>query len=286
MAKKVIDLKKKMQNQNIIIIALAITILVLLVVSGTAAWYITTRTDTVDILLGNPVNPYITTFGDALGEDNTLYKIYSESYELLGKNTRVYPGDQITMELGVQLGKSNKQSSPAYVRVKLVILYENIYTKDKGVIEDMNINFGKDDDPLTDAEGNKTDSTALIEYNKSMVSGDNWRWAPVNFNQDELDDEGNPLPADNWYVLQNTDTMTSRVVYNEEKYKFIKGTIELSEENITNKYANCKFHIQYTVEAIQIQNIEDPITQRDVPQADRTNPWWTDKFIYLDGDNI
>ena len=282
MTKNGVDYKKRLQNQNIIIIALAIIIFVLVVVSASAAWYITTRTDTVDIVLGNPVNPYITSFDKIIDEDDPLYEVHSVTENLLGNNTRVYPGDQITMQLGFQLGDGKVESSPAYVRVKLVIVYENVFTGETGKIEDMNKNFGKDDAPLTDEEGNKTTSNSLIEYNNSIASGSGWQWAEVNFNQDELDDQGNELPADNWYVLQNTNTMSAKVVYDTELYRFIDGTIELSELNITNKYANCKFHIQYTVEAIQIANVEDPISQKEVSQDERTNPWWTDQDIYID----
>ena len=59
-----LELKKKIQTQNIIIIALAIVIFVLMIVSGTAAWYIRTRSDSADIILSNPVNIYITEFKD------------------------------------------------------------------------------------------------------------------------------------------------------------------------------------------------------------------------------
>lgn len=286
MSKKAIDYKRKLQNQNIIITALAIIIFVLVVVSSTAAWYITTRTDTVDIVLGNPVNPYITSFNKIVGEDGKLYEVHSSTQNLLEGNTRVYPGDQMTMDLGFQLGDGKTESSPAYVRVKLTIIYENIYTGETGKIEDMNKDFGRNDNSL-----DEEDSDALIEYNNSIASGATndsrgaWSWAPVNFNQDENDENGKALPADNWYVLQNTNTRSARIVENKELYPFISGTIELSELNITNKYANCKFHIQYTVEAIQIHNVEDPILEKTRTQAERTNPWWTDQDIYFDEEN-
>ena len=144
MNKKTVDYKRRVQNQNIIITALAIIIFVLVAVSATAAWYITTRTDTVDIVLGDPVNPYITSFDKILGPDDPLYEIKSVTENLLGNNTRVYPGDQITMKLGFQLGDGKKASSPAYVRVKLVVLYENVFTGETGRVEDLNKDFGKD----------------------------------------------------------------------------------------------------------------------------------------------
>jgi len=283
MKRKAIDYKKRLQNQNIIITALVIIILVLVAVSSTAAWYITTRTDTVDIVLGKAVNPYITSFKEIVGEDGKLYQVHSTTQKLLEGNTRVYPGDQLTMQLGFQLGKSDNESSPAYVRVKLTVLYENIYTGESGKIEDLNKDFGREDNDL-----NSEDSDALIEYNSSIASGATedergaWQWAPVNFNQDEKDEQGKALPADNWYVLQNTSSKSARIVRTDEQYAFIDGTIELSELNITNKYANCKFHIQYTVEAIQVVNVQDPIEERNRTQEERTNPWWTDVDIYFD----
>ena len=41
-------------------------------------------------------------------------------------NTKVYPGDKIKLRLGMQLGSKEVESSPAYVRVKIKITYENI----------------------------------------------------------------------------------------------------------------------------------------------------------------
>ena len=52
-------LKKKLQTQNMIIVALVIVIFVLVCVSGTAAWYIRTKTDSADFILNHPVNIYI-----------------------------------------------------------------------------------------------------------------------------------------------------------------------------------------------------------------------------------
>ena len=90
------------------------------------------------------------------------------------------------------------------------------------------------------------------------------------------------MPADYWYVLADIKNNSSRIVTNEQQYPFLDGTIELSELNITNRYANCKFHIDYTVEAIQIANVADPILQEKVSPEERTNPWWIDQDIYFD----
>ena len=283
MAKTKIDYKKKLQTQSIIITALAIIIFVLVAVSSTAAWYIATKTDTADIVLGNAVMPRITSFNKIIGEDDPLYDIHSSTQSLLG-NTRVFPGDEITMSLGFVLGDDNITSSPAYVRVKLNILYENINTGETGHITEFNSSVGKTDEPLTDENGNPTRSDALIEYNHSIMSGNGWAWKEVDFNLGEEDKDGKPLPADYWYVLQDTSTGASKIVYDNDKYNFLDGTIELSEYNITNKYANCKFHINYIVEAIQIANVQDPILQENETPENRTNPWWLDQDIYFDQD--
>ena len=132
---KQLELKRKIQTQNIIIIALAIVIFVLMIVSGTAAWYIRTRSDSADIILSNPVNIYITEFNDlkdSLGnvivdKDNQPIKEHEVKTDILEDyNTRVYPGDKIKMRLGIQLGSQEVEASSAYVRVKLQISYEKI----------------------------------------------------------------------------------------------------------------------------------------------------------------
>lgn len=252
------NLKKRIQTQNMIIIALAIVIFVLVVVSGTAAWYIRTRSDSADIILSNPVNIYITKFkelkdstgnilrdkdGNPLLEHEFTTDI-SEEY-----NTRVYPGDKIKLKLGMQLGNDTMESSPAYVRAKLGLTYEKIGVD--GTLSGL--------EPLAE-EG-------LLEYKDKP---DDSVWELVDFNKYKIIN-GTTTEHDYWYVLKSKDAagrITAKHAQNKDTYAFVDGYIALSKTNITNVHANCKFHINYIVEAIQIPNVPDPIAYEGY------GPWW------------
>ena len=99
---KDLRLKKKIQTQNMVIVALVIVIFALVCVSGTAAWYIRTKTDTADFILNHPVNIYITDYKaliDSSGNQvydkngNPVYE-HSQSQNLteLYTNVRINPG--------------------------------------------------------------------------------------------------------------------------------------------------------------------------------------------------
>ena len=254
MAKSRQELKKKVQAQNMIIIGLAILIAVLLVVSSTAAWYIRTRTDTADIILSNPVNIYITKFEDlkdkygnlVYGDDGETVKKHSMTENILEEyNTKVYPGDRIKMRLGMQIGNGVVESNFAYVRVKLTVTYENIYTGETGGLNDLA-------------------SDKLIEY---VDTPNPDVWERVNFNQYVESENGEDVPEDIWYVLRESE-FESKIAKDKDTFEFIDGYIKLSKENITNAQANCKFHIHYVVEAIQVANVPDPLAERG------KGPWW------------
>lgn len=249
------DLRKKVQMQNMIILALAIIILVLVIVSSTAAWYIRTKSDSADIVLSNPVNIYITEFEDLLDSDGNPVldidgnniKNHSLKTDILENyNTKIYPGDKIKMSLGMQIGTQEEESSPAYVRVKLTCTWENIYTGEISGLENM-------------GEQN------LIKY-KDKPDTDIWEL--VDFNKYSTDEDAEP---DYWYVLKTTDddgNLTARIAQNMEQFVFVDGYIELSKTEITNAQANCKFHINYIVEAIQTVNVPNPLYYEGY------GPWW------------
>lgn len=262
MAKSRIELKKKIQMQNMIIIGLAILITVLLVVSSTAAWYIRTRTDTADIILSNPVNIYITQFEDlkdkygnlVYGNDGQTVKEHTIKKDILEEyNTKVYPGDKIKMRLGMRIGDGVVESNFAYVRVKLTVTYENIYTGETGGLDDLS-------------------ADKLIEY---VDAPDPEMWERVDFNiraREKTGDES--VPEDIWYVLKESEN-ESKIAKNNDTFEFVDGYIKLSKTEITNAQANCKFHIHYVVEAIQVANVPDPLAEMG------KGPWWD----YIDGDS-
>lgn len=259
--------QKKIQTQNMIIVALIIVIVVLIAVSGTAAWYIRTRTDSADIILSNPVNIYITEYEDMKDSaGNIIYdangntiKEHSMKTDILEDyNTKIYPGDKIKMNLGIQIGNNALESSPAYVRVRLVITYENIAT---GETSDIN-----------DVAGTK-----MIKYENEP---DTSLWEKVDFNKFKTNEDGEPLEPDYWYVLktEKNGELEARISYNLEKFEFVRGYISLDKFEITNKHANCKFHINYVVEAIQVPNVPDPL------KYEGYGPWWG--FAKGDNDDI
>lgn len=104
-------LQHRLLIQKAIIIVLSITLILLVVVSGTAAWYIRNKEDSATIVLANPVNIFIT--------ENTLEEILEEP--LLSDNVIVYPGDKIKLKIGMTIGSDLEPSSDAYVRCKLVV---------------------------------------------------------------------------------------------------------------------------------------------------------------------
>lgn len=250
-------IQKKLQTQNMIIVALIIIIVVLLIVSGTAAWYIRTRSDSADIILSNPVNIYITEFDDLRDSaGNIIYdnngqpiQQHSKKTDILEDyNTKIYPGDKIKMNLGIQIGDETQESSPAYVRVKLAVTYENIYTNEVSDLNDLS-------------------SSTLIKYKNEPDSA---IWEKVDFNKFKTSDGETEVLPDYWYVLKtyNNGNLEAKITYDLEKYEFVNGYIELDKFEVTNKHANCKFHIHYLVEAIQVPNVPDPL------KYEGYGPWW------------
>lgn len=258
-SKDIKDYKKRLQTQNLIILALSILIVVLVIVSSTAAWYIRTRSDTADIILSDPVNIFITEFEDIKDEEgNILYQKHTQTNDILKDyQTRVYPGDKIKLKLGAKIADI---SSPAYVRIKLQVVYEDIITGEKKTLQDM-ADIGQ------------------IEY---LDEPDSSVWEKVDFNA-YVNYEGDPndKPVDTWYVLKDTSNgiTESKIVNAGEEYVFIDGYIELNKLKITNAQANCKIHICYAVEAIQTKNVPDPLRSNGV------GPWWEHEDIYWDWDD-
>ena len=233
------DLRRKIQIQNMVIIALAIVIAVLVIVSSTAAWYIRTKSDTTEIRLSDPVNIEIT-------ENGSVVQDILKDFEV-----KVFPGDTIGLNLGVKMGKKGTPSSPAFVRVKLEIWFEDA---DKNVVSLEDIG-----------------DSSKVRYKDTPITE---LWEKVNFSQFAQID--NPdIPNDYWFVLKDYDEfggLISKVAVNQEDYLFLDGFIELDKDNLTNREALCKFHINYKVEAIQKENVPDPLANPGY------GPWWEDYY--------
>lgn len=244
-------LKKKIQVQNMIILALAIVIIVLIIVSSTAAWYIRTKSDSADIVLSNPVNIYITEYDSKVSNGVEYFEHEVVQDILEGYNNRIYPGDRIKLNLGMQIGSEDLPSSPAYVRVKLNMAFSKLADNPDGSVI-----------PLE-----KMADDGLIEFEDKPDERD---WLLVDFNNPTGGEVEEGHVTDYWYVLKVTSNgkTSARVVEDMETLEFLNGYVKLSKTNITNKHANHKFHITYTVEAIQMVNVPDPIVNRG------EGPWW------------
>lgn len=237
------DLKKRIQLQNMIIIALAIIIVVMIIVSSTAAWYIRTKSDSADLILSNPVIISITEYEPTLGENGELYNEHTIKQDILENyRSRIYPGDRIKLNLGVQLGLEEEESSSAYVRVKITFKFTNLKTGEVGELSDLA-------------------TQDLIRYENEP---DPASWKLLNFNKfKEPENEEETVEPDYWYVLKEGAGINerARVVTNMEQIEFLNGYIKLDKINITNAQANCMFSIYYAVEAIQVANVDDPIVE-------------------------
>lgn len=263
--KKAKDYKKRIQTQNLIILALSILIVVMVFISSTAAWYIRTRSDTADIILSDPVNIFITEFTEALDENGEvvrdengepIVKHYQKENILEGYQTKVYPGDKIKLKLGAKVADN---SSPAYVRVKLLVEYEDIATGEIKTSQNM-------------AEA------GLIEY---LDAPDSSVWEKVDFNKYVEHADESKRQTDVWYVLKenNAGVISAKISNGGEEYVFVDGYILLNKLKITNAQANCKIHIYYAVQAIQVANIVDPL------QNEGVGPWWEHEDVYWDWDD-
>lgn len=212
--------KRRIRIQNGIIIGLLMCIILLSIISGTAAWYIVSKEDSTTIYLANPVNVSIT-------ENNVVTE------NILRGTTLIYPGDKIKLKLGLKLVPKEglATSSPAHVRAKLLVTYE----------ENGAPNFG---------------DYIEIKQTPSLA-----KWTAVDYSSD-------PNVKDIWYVYGTSAGAT--VVNDQELVEFVDGYIQLSV-NMTNKYANRRLNVAYRVEAIQTVNTGvdangdpkdcDPITQ-------------------------
>ncbi|MBQ7351452.1 MAG: hypothetical protein IJW59_01090 [Clostridia bacterium] len=254
------NLNKKIQMQNMIIIALAIVIIVLIVVSSTAAWYIRTKSDSTDLILSRPVNIYITEYTTGQGGEtiHTVKKDILEDYD-----NRIYPGDRVKLNLGMVIGSADDPSSNAFVRVKLQMAFSKL--GDNGVEEPIAMEDLRDQ--------------RLIEY-QNEPDGEMWELIDFNDPEGKLEKNADYVP-DYWYVLKTKDAYgndIAREALDGQTFEFVNGFIKLSKTEITNKHANCSFHILYVVEAIQSKNVPDPVKYPGY------GPWYN--FMYGDVEDV
>lgn len=213
----------KIQKRKEIILLLIIVLLVIsiagVIFGVTYAWYTRIQQERIELPLSNPVEIYITEDTSTSGGGGIVTP----------EDTILFPGSKINLNLGFVMGKPNKVSSPAYVRVKL-----NISAKDL-------------EGDSTIVEGND-----LVTFN---TTPDASNWVEVEFEDGK------------WWVFclkDASNNTTARVAQNGEIHTFINGTITIST-SITNELANKKIDVNYVVSAIQEMNVENPILDINNP---------------------
>ncbi len=151
----------------------------------------------------------------------------------------ILPNETVPINFGFKLsGKSNEESSPAYVRAKF----------------ESEVKLQPGDDNLNDLEN-------LIEFQNSIYTdtSKNLTWVLVNFAEDGQ-------PEDLWYLyvekIDTINTINSKIVQNQEEGTFLKGEVRFSKE-IDRRYAGKEFVVYYTIEASQSANTLDPIISNE-----------------------
>lgn len=217
---------KKLSTKNniqLILICLLCSLLIMVIVTGvTFAWYTRNVSDKLGVTLSHPVEIYIS---DYLGVPQ------GGQVELPTDEAIILPGTKINVNLGFIMGKEDKPSSPAFVRVKLEVT----------------------SDALTNLGGNIV-SDGLIDFNTTPLSSD---WVEVDFGEND---------GGKWWVFsENVDgNVRARIAYNQESHVFLNGQIKIST-TLTNIFANKNIFINYKVSAIQSENVENPILNRSNP---------------------
>lgn len=215
--------KLKTNNIQLILIYLLCAILIMVIVTGvTFAWYTRNVSDKLGVTLSHPVEIYIT---DDLGVPQ------GGQVELPTDQAIILPGTKINVKLGFIMGKEDKPSSPAYVRVKLEVT----------------------SDALTDLGGDIV-TDGLIDFNTTPNSAN---WVEVDFGEQD---------GGKWWVFsENVDgDVRAKIAYNQEEHTFLNGQIKIST-SLTNIFANKNIFINYKVSAIQSENVENPLLNRSNP---------------------
>lgn len=215
-------------SQRILIIILSVLLLVTLTAGVTFAWYTRIISEMLGVTLSDPVEIYIT---DDMSVAQGTVTLPLEEADIL-------PGTKINMKLGFVMGMEGRPSSPAYVRAKLTVT----------------------SDALTELGGDIV-SDGLVDFDNGSskpnpISSD---WVEVDFGEAD---------GGKWWVFsENRDgKILARTAYDGDEHIFINGQIRISTK-LTNVFANKDIDIDYTVSAIQIMNVENPL-------LNFSNPTW------------
>lgn len=212
--------QKGMSRFTIFYIVSAIIVALLFIASFTFAWYVKSTSHTIGVVFSRPI---------VLMLDPEIKQTRGEVEVNDGND--LLPGSKVSVNLGFRMADINN-TAPAYIRAKLVLKFDNIYDGNTG-------------DPIV------WNSSKYITIDMGAVL-DNpaYTWEEVNFSKSGKD-EGK------WWVLKYQDGVSLQAQPG-QSYKFMEGEIELSKK-ITNDFAEKQIHLLFTVDAIQIENIDDPL---------------------------
>jgi hypothetical protein len=216
-------------TQRILIIILSTLLLMTLVSGVTFAWYTRIVSEMLGVSLSHPVEIYIT---------DEMNVPQGGTIKLPLEEAKILPGTKINMKLGFVMGREDKPSSPAFVRVQLKITSDALTDMGGDIITDGLIEF--------DTGGSKP----------SPISSD---WVEVDFGEAD---------GGKWWVFSEnvSGSVLARTAYHGDKHTFIDGQIRISTK-LTNIFANKDINIEYTVSAIQTMNVENPL-------LNYSNPTW------------
>ena len=204
--------RKKLDKLASLYVVVAVFVAIISVFSFTFAWYVKTSTQYLNITFAPPI---------VIELDNNVTMITPVE----GNTKALLPGSKVSINLGFRM---NQQSSIAYVRAKMAIVFEDVF----------------------EADGTPVLWTDFVNVQNSIVDAN---WVEVDFSKD-------PTKNDIWYVCKtgSAGNMISREVSPGDEITFANGTIDLSL-NLDNRFAEKKIDIVFVVESIQTVGVEDPL---------------------------
>lgn len=213
----------KMSKFTIFYIVSAILVALLFVLSFTFAWYVKSTSKTIGVVFSKPI---------VIMLDSEISQVRDEVE--INNGDDLLPGAKVNVNLGFRMADINT-TSPAFIRARLILKFDNVYQEGTN-------------DPIV------WDSNKYLSYNLRDVTDTStygYTWTKVNFSESgKADGE--------WYVLTYQDNVSLQAQPG-QSYKFLEdGYVELSRD-ITNDFAEKQIHLYFTVDAIQTENVTDPL---------------------------
>ncbi len=208
--------KSKLNMLSAVYIIMSVFVCVLSVFSFTFAWYIKTNTESLNFTFAKPIVVDLTS---SVRMDELA----------VGTPDAVMPGDKLYVNIGVRMSDS---SSPAYVRAKLNVDFDDVYDENNQLVSWDGMLSGVEQGFVTN----------------DVVSED---WVLVNFSRSDT--------PDYWFVLKlRGSTNVARQLSESEVVTFANSTINVSLK-LDNRFAEKKITFSFSVETIQVNGISDPI---------------------------